>query len=607
MIDAIKGTYTFKRYAECIDLCNQMPEQDMQDIPKKCSFLLYRGKSFYHIYQKEQNHFQQVSSTLSKKEFYLKQKSIYEKAGEVIINLGSLLDINLQSFIDDEMRMFLDISMIDVACQVNNLKEYSRCLLCLKKAELCKSHLCPDSILRAFASGLQNTKNKRLFNLSFFKDGKTTSPHGVTMWLFCGKCETILSRDGETHFIPKFFRHIYNTDNPQQSQGEISILYEQWLYRFCIGLLFRGLINEAIASFLNSAKIHHIFSLSRKLVLTEGDLSAAPHNPDIYLLISPSVPTVSAGFIGHIYHAPFLFALTDLDLQTGSNITPRACQFFLARIGILNFLLFFDDNIVTKSLLPAKAKITISRGEFVVPSEVKRPCIIPHGINQILEGLATATYRNFMESSVTTMWGLKLSHEDAASPPTKQAVTYMTHGAIDDDMKKTLLTSYSLSSPQILDMLPPGFHIEHSNGLVSLPDGHQMLFHGDFEIEMKGSEPFQITLFLAAGNLPSTSFALENSYVIFHRYQPGLDVTLSFFVNPDTFTALKYLPDPNPKAMLHQIGNELTVKALTETLLPELMELRGLKSYHTVVHRATLQRLGIELTIMYHNLAFFQR
>ena len=442
--------------------------------------------------------------------------------------------------------------------------------------------MCPDSILKAFASGLENTKNKRIFNLSFFKEGKTTS-HGVTMWLFCDKCETILSRDGETHFIPKFFKRIYNTDCPEQPKNEIVISYEQWLYRFSIGLLFRGLVNEAFASFLNSDKIHLFFSQLREMICFEGALSELPHAPDIYMLISPSVPNISTGFIGHVYHAPFLFALTNVDLKTGSNITPQTCQFFLARIGILNFLLPLNDEV--KEFLPVEFKINVSQGEFVVVSEEKRVSIIPKGITKILEGLATATQKNLLESSVTTLWGLKLG-----------SATYMAHVSMSDDKKKlkeTLLTSHSLSSPQELDLLPPEFHIEHSNGLVLLPKGHQILFHGDFEIDMEGSELFHITLFLAAGNSPSSAFTLEKPYVLFHRHQPGLMISVAFFVDPDTFSALTFLPDPNPKAMLHQIGNQLRIKAFTRTLLPQLMEHRGLKSYHTVVHRATLERYHI--------------
>lgn len=288
-----------------------------------------------------------------------------------------------------------------------------------------------------------------------------------------------------------------------------------------------------------------------------------------------------------MYHAPFLFALTDKDLKTGSRITPRACQFFLARIGILNFLLLFDDTL--KGFLPSEAKINVSHGEFVVPPEAKRISIIPKGIDQILEDLAVETQKNFLESSVATLWNLKLS--DATPPPIQQTATYMAMNSDVMKLEETLLTGQSLNSLQQLNFLPPGFKLEHSNGLVTLPNGHQIVFHGNFEIEMEGSEPFHITLFLAAGNESSSGiFTLKKPYVIFHRYQPGLEITLGYFINPDTLSTVRFLPDPNPKFMSHKIGNQLRIKAFTETLLPQLMKLRGLRSYFTVVHRAMLLR-----------------
>jgi hypothetical protein len=306
------------------------------------------------------------------------------------------------------------------------------------------------------------------------------------------------------------------------------------------------------------------------------------------MLVSPTIPTVSAGFIGHIYHAPFLFALTDKDLRTGSRIIPRLCHFFLARIGILNFLLPFNDSV--NDLLPSKAKINVSHGEFAIPSEADRASSIPNGINQILEDLAIATQRNFLESTVTTVKDLTLN-DDAIPPPTQQTATYMTHDALSSDLMKLqeiLLTGHSLNRLQKVNLLPPGFEVEHSSGLVTLPEGHQIFFHGDFEIEAEENEVFHITLFLASGN--ESSSGIKNPYVIFHRYQPGLEVTLALFVNPDTLSATAFIPDPNPKVMRNQIGNQLRIKAFTATLLPQLMELRGLRSYFTVVHRAMLSR-----------------
>ena len=591
ILQVIRGTYNFKRYSECIDWCNQVvPPKTNLDSPEKHAAMLYRGKAFCRLFQQEQKIFEEVSHTLEKKEYHQRLNSIYKIAGQGIRDLGFLFDLNNHSPLDDEMSLCLDTCMVNVAYHVNDLKEYSRCLLCLNKAKLHRSHMCPDAILEAFASGLEKTRNKRIFNLSFFKESKMISPHGVIMWLFCAECEITLSRDGEEHFIPKFFKCIYNTESTLQLKHEICIKYDEWLYRFAIGFLFRGLINQAFSSFINSDEIHRMFTILRKLICYKGTLSDLPDCPVVHLLVSPIVPSSSAGFIGHVYHAPFLFALTDKSLENGSNLIPRSCQFFLARIGVLNFLLLFDEKIY--DFLPHQARIKVCGGEFVVPPEEHRASTIPDGINQIVLDLAADTQKNLLESSVSTLWNLKLN--DPTPPTAQQSETFKAYSAMRSDMEKldeTLLTSYSLDSPQNIDLLPPGFVLEHSNGVLSLPETHRIIFHGDFVIEMEGSDPFNITLFLAAGNEPSSDiFTLKNPYIIFHRHQPGLQVTLGYFVNPDTFSALTFLPDPNPKAMGHDVAKKLKVSAFTKTLLPDLMNLRGFKSYYTVVHRAFLQK-----------------
>lgn len=569
-----------------------LPPKVKINSPEKNTALLYRGKALCHLHLQELKNFEEVSPTLSKKDYHLRQSRVYEKAGQAIRDLGLLLDLKQLSFEDKEMSLCLDSCMVNVACHINHLKDYSRCLLCLKRAKLRKSHLCPDAILDAFAQGLQKTKSKRIFNLSFFKDGGLTSPHGITMWLFCNECENILSKDGEGHFVPNFFKYIYNIEQPLQPEHEMSILYGDWLYRFAIGLLFRGLINEAFSTFSNSDKIHHVFDQLRKLICFEGDIHELPDNPIVYLLISPiDTPRASSGFIGHIYHAPFVFALTGKDLEHGSEIIPRTCQFFLARIGIMNFVLLFDENV--RKLLPDEAQINVSGGSFLILPEDKRASNIPNGIGCILDDLATETEKNVLESSVTTLFNLRLG--DAKAPLAEQVSTYKTFDAVKNDVQQLKgmewLTGNFLNSPQVLNLLPPGFAVEPANGIVLLPKFHKIIFHGDYKMEMEGSEPFNITLFLAAGNeLSSDTFTLQNPYVIFHRYQPGLQITLGYFIDPDTCLPLTFLPDPNPKAMLHEIGNHMRIYAFTKKLLPELMQLRGLKSYHAVVHRALLQR-----------------
>ena len=216
----------------------------------------FSGKSYFHIYRRKQQLFQEVQSELSSKEFHLQSDSVYNKAKRAIIDLGEAFEADL-SVADEEGLQFLDISIIDLVCHTNGLKDIARCLLCQKKSKLLRSHLCPDAILRAFATGLPETQTKRIFNISFFKDGEMKSPHTIVKWLFCQNCEGILCKDGEAHFVPKFFHKVYDVRNYQKPSEEMIIDYGEWLYRFALGIVFRSLINEAITSFIMKMKYTH--------------------------------------------------------------------------------------------------------------------------------------------------------------------------------------------------------------------------------------------------------------------------------------------------------------------------------------------------------------
>lgn len=590
MLNIIKGCYDHGRFSECIDWCHKLlPPKSIPDSLEGHTALLYRGKALFHLYKREQKSLEDSMNLLSRKELYVKQESVYDIAGSVVKSLGRLLDSE-PSLCDRESSKCLDISMIDVAIHRNGLREYSRCLLCLNVRTLRRSHLCPDAILNAFASGLERTKNKRIFNLSFFKKGQNKSPHEITLYLFCDSCEDILSRDGEMHFVPKFFRKIYNIDSPSQPDEPMHIQYGEWLYRFAIGLVFRGLINEAISSFLNEDEIHDIIAQLRKFVLTKGSLNDLPGKPEIHLLISPNLSGASAGFIGHIYHAPFTFALTNIGLKSGSRFLPRRCQFFLARIGIMNFVLVFGKQ----PLLPLETVINPVGGEFKVYAENDRASTIPRGILQILEDLAVDIEKNILESTVSTVKQLKL--KDPSLPQSQKSDTFMAYDAMGVDVeslsqKGFFPTTFSVKSPQEFNFLPQEFSLDHSNGSLTLPEGHHVIFHGDFLIEDDTSGDYNITFFLAAGSDQcSDVYSLEKPYVIFHRYQPGLKLQLGFFVSPDDLSCCAMLPDPSPKVMLGNVIKQLRIPAFTKLLLPELMKLRGLCSYHSVLHRSFLQR-----------------
>jgi len=543
------------------------------------------GKSYFHIYRREQQLFHEVQPELSSKEFHLQSDSVYSKAKRAIIDLGEAFEAD-SSVMDEEGLRFLDISIIDLVCHTNGLKDVGRCLLCQKKSKLLRSHLCPDAILRAFATGLPETQTKRIFNLSFFKDGEMKSPHTIVKWLFCQNCEGILSKDGEAHFVPKFFHKVYDVRNYQQSSEEMTINYSEWLYRFALGIVFRSLVNEAITSFINEDEIYTLFIQCRKLLLTKN-LMEEFEKPHIYLLVSPNTPSTSAGFIGNLHNAPFVFALTNKSLKTGKQTVSHA-HFLLSRIGIFNFLVLFKP--ADSTLIVDECIIHPEGGKFIIPSEKSREKIIPKGVTSVLDGLAVVAQKNFMEIDKATVYTLHktLHPNNNIIPPSELAKeAYGILPALECDfdkiMKGELTSHFSTENPQNINLLPKGMEIDYEKDLVILPENHSIILHGTFQGKTERNDSYEGTLFLVSGDSP-----LE-PYVLMLCVKLGLTVSLGYIVSSDTLCPIELLQDENPKIFLHDMAKHLHAFTYIQRALPHFLKMKGLKTYHTVIHHFYLK------------------
>lgn len=60
--------------------------------------------------------------------------------------------------------------------------------------------------------------------------------------MFCRKCEDTLSSKGEAQFIPHIFDRIYDPSDPLKPRREQHLECENWLYHFCVGLIFQNLL-----------------------------------------------------------------------------------------------------------------------------------------------------------------------------------------------------------------------------------------------------------------------------------------------------------------------------------------------------------------------------
>ena len=184
-------------------------------------------------------------------------KDCYDKASKTIKTLGFCLDHNA---LDDDGMDMLNIALMDYVRETTGLKEIKRCYLCLKRASVRKSHLCPESLLQLIAENVNPFEPHSIGRLvtTITNRHSVATPKTETKWLLCGDCEQKLSRNGEQKFVSQIFQNVF----PYVKVS--SIEYDTWLYEFTVGLFFRCLSQLRIFDKSNEKKssglIKHVAS-----------------------------------------------------------------------------------------------------------------------------------------------------------------------------------------------------------------------------------------------------------------------------------------------------------------------------------------------------------
>ena len=222
--------------------------------------------------------------------------------------------------------------------------------------------------------------------------------------MFCSSCEDLLCQNGETQFLPQFFDKLYNIadlkdstisgstipDNnlPQEDTKDVTshvasnssssassnipsdlladhnqnpevsgsitsseplhlshskdIVYDRWLYMFCIGVIFRGIAYMSRKSYVNSNELYNLFVKCRECLLKAPHIDDVENLPMVEILISPSSPNPGDekhGFIHSAMRMLYQFTIGITDLQNGVFSFPQEAHLIvLAQIGIINIL-----------------------------------------------------------------------------------------------------------------------------------------------------------------------------------------------------------------------------------------------------------------------------
>ena len=363
------------KYAECFKLVSWLYQvSDDEEVKKKALDL--KGKALYYVFTFEKR---SLNSNFSRASFTL----CYNKAREAI----NLLGLTIDSSVDRVAERLLDQIHFDYICKTRS-PDLIRCLLCRKKRKLRASHVWPNSVLKHLLKCMSSSQ-KQVFQTSWRDYGSLQTAKQLTFPMLCDDCEQLLNHSCEEKFKVEFFSKLYD---PEDFYTKLSlarsIQYGDFLYRFCLSIIFRALplVQSDISRTGNADFIYSLFATCRELLLRK-DISHSLNKPSIALFISPTslpegVPSVP--MIERILHSAGMAVLSRISLHDGS-----VCHFesfLLASIGVLNLVVSLDPQ--APLLFPPSNMISPEGGMFSFPEDSKRFFTMPLGMWKLLESLA---------------------------------------------------------------------------------------------------------------------------------------------------------------------------------------------------------------------------
>jgi hypothetical protein len=540
--------------------------KDHDDLKVQSSYLL-RAKSMYHNYRKEQ--LSLAPSKMEEKDLRKLHDECYMKARDVIVSLG-------KSSLDTEGSYMIDIAMMEYATETNRLKDISRCILCQKRENLVRSHMCPHSILKEFCAASITPENLKIFDTSS-EIGHTKSPKQVTTYAFCKSCEIVLSTHGEQEFLPKFFRKVYSVSSPNSCENEQCIEYGPWLYHFCIGMLFRALIKSNIDTFFNSNELHEFFQICRSIILNPSKPNRGSALPHIFILIGPhksSDQDQQYGFMNQVLSDAYFSTIQSSSLLDGTTKPPYPAHYLLVHIGVMNIIAIFSPS--SSCILPSECQVDPDQGVFRVPIEKDRGSSFTPGLWSFFRQYAMERSRLWLERCLVPLQ--RLQKQKMIKPSSHLESVFHVESSVKSDLatfETSIVPSPDPKNPRVISLLPPGFCFRpHSNpNCVQLPDNHHILFHFS-----KGNKE---VYFLAVGH--GGTFNCSTPYVIYSHCEPGLQFSSGFFVDPIHLTFKEFLPFREGRVLLERLAIFDDLKANIQDILRKMLRYKGVTCLNDIL------------------------
>ena len=511
------------------------------------------------------------------------REGVYENTKEVISILGSLKAKDFA--LDPKCEQFLDCALMDYIRELNKRasKDSVYCMLCHKKQTMVRSHTIPESLLKIIFKQDQKVFLMGSSGMSFDSHEKTL--HTLTFNMLCSACDNeILSRD-ENLFIKNIVKPVYQTSQSHLESFN-KILYNEWLLRFCAGMIFRNLaLSRGVTNSTNAAKVHELFRHCRIVANPSAKADAASENPtynrspevkqklklpaseniQIALFFTPGMledqPLSQKDKPSNLVRA--LSSNTFCRLSSvsisGSTKLAKKHYFFAIHFGIFNIVAFLEP-------VPTKYHqflVDPHNGELNIPANSDRLSLIPPGLLKIFEEQTKKTVKHYLE---------KLVEVDRADVKNISLTVFKSNvaGSLMHEA-----TSFSL--------LPPKYELNRQTNVMTMKKGHSILLHHTRQIEepSEKSPHATHTVFLAIEEAAPTK-----PYVIIHSHvtAPASFQTFGYFISLPEYEFKEEL-DANHRVFMQQIrAKDLDLFKLPPIAIPRKLERAGLQNYQSILY-----------------------
>lgn len=503
LLEYADGCLEFKNFFECIEVCNSILKTKTGSSSLIIRTKITKGKARFYSYKRKLQYILVNANIRVTKEGRVVLDECFNGMQESIALLGNGLDHNA---LDEQGSKLLDWAMIDCLSTVNQLNKCRRCLLCRQKRELKRSHVIPRFIV--------NTMQERASDedLVFGLDKHLLKSAGACHYhMLCGRCEELLSQNGESDFKTKF-----------PSSGEIA--YSPWLFSFCAGVLIRCMsIVMQFPMHFNDEEMYKVLLHCRKHLLQlpvvingktaflsdqeikqlEGLTQQLKGDLDIYLFMSPLSSQQSFGVFQAPYPISAFILSRNKQLDSKSLIYNGQAHFFCLCCSPVTLIVQFDESLssLKNRGFHITSNPTDSDRNYSIPSEEDRVKLLPVGIWRLMEQLRQGTVEDF--NKVSRFIG------PTAKLPTSQPVQTISSVTIPLETGSKVMFQISY--------LPKGFEIGKPhvtlprNQCVTLPEGNQVIIHSGKRVPMQNSV---LTILLCSNEDKFTSDS-KRLYLIF--------------------------------------------------------------------------------------------